>query len=87
VWLSSVIERTVLDDHRWHPSWNAAPMLVLHGANDERIPIDFVTRAVESLRVHGAEVEREVFASEDHYLVFTQRARVRAAIARWIARW
>lgn len=87
VWLSSVIERSVLDDHPWHPSWNAAPMLVLHGANDERIPLEYVTRAVESLSASGAEVERELFAGEDHYLVFTQRARVRAAIARWVARW
>lgn len=87
VWLSAVIERSVLDDHDWHPSWSATPMLVMHGANDERIPLEYVTRAGESLTAHGASVEREVFAGEDHYLVFTQRARVRAAISRWIARW
>ncbi len=84
VWLSSVIERSVIDARDWPASWRGAPMLVLHGTQDDRLPLDYIHRAADALSSRGAVVQREVFAGEDHYLVFTQRTRVASTIARWI---
>ncbi len=43
-----------------------APILVLHGANDVRCPVDQSDRFVEAVRRHGGEVEYLRFADEGH---------------------
>lgn len=46
-----------------------APLLVIHGANDPRVPLDEATQIVERLEALGREVELLVFDDEGHGIV------------------
>lgn len=80
-WLSGVIEPGEM------PEIGAevrVPILVLHGGQEDRVPIEYATAAVEELRAGGATVDFDVVEDADHFLLFTHRARVDAAIDRWL---
>ena len=59
------------------------PALILHGGADDRIPVRFPSGAAERLRAQGARVDLDVVPDADHFLLFTHRARVDAALERW----
>ena len=86
VFVSAVIEPRVIDRAPLDPSWRGVPMLVLHGAEDDRIPVDYLDEGVAALRDQGVAVTEERFPGEDHYLIFTARERVLDAIGRWLTR-
>ena len=44
----------------------AAPLFVLHGANDPRVPVDEAEQIVEEAREQGVAVEKLVFEDEGH---------------------
>ena len=46
-----------------------APLMVIHGANDPRVPLGEAEQLVETLEAHGVETELLVFADEGHGLV------------------
>lgn len=46
----------------------AAPLFVIHGANDPRVPLSEAEQAVERLRGAGRRVELLVYADEGHGL-------------------
>jgi predicted esterase len=81
-WLSGVLdpnEMTRLSAIR-------APMLVLHGGTEDRIPLPFVSSAVDTLRAGGADVTFDVVPDADHFLLFSHRDRVDAALDAWLTR-
>ena len=45
-----------------------APLMVIHGANDPRVPLGEAEQLVETLEAHGVETEFLVFADEGHGL-------------------
>jgi dipeptidyl aminopeptidase/acylaminoacyl peptidase len=50
----------------------ACPIMVLHGANDPRVPLDESEQVIEEARAAGVEAESVVFEDEGHH--FTKRA-------------
>jgi predicted esterase len=58
-------------------------VLVVHGARDDRIPLDAVDEAVRALEAEGADVMTRIAPGEDHFLFFSRVALVR----RWIGDW
>jgi dipeptidyl aminopeptidase/acylaminoacyl peptidase len=43
-----------------------APLFVLHGANDPRVPVGEAEQIVEEVRDHGVPVEKRIFEDEGH---------------------
>jgi pimeloyl-ACP methyl ester carboxylesterase len=79
VFVSGVIEPEVMAAVR-------LPVLVVHGAEDDRIPLLNVEYAVDQMRSGGAGVETTFFPGEDHFLFFTRDEEVFARIRKWMAR-
>jgi predicted esterase len=46
------------------------PILVIHGRDDDRIPISYIEPAVAKLRAHGAVVDEQIVDGQDHFLLF-----------------
>ncbi len=86
VFVSAVIEPRVLENPSWEARWRGRPMLVIHGANDDRIPTDYLDEGVGMLREAGVDVTERIVANEDHFLIFTRPALVFDEIARWMRR-
>ena len=81
-WLSAVMFEDVAEDLA---ARLPVPTLVLHGGADDRIPMPFIHAAVDGLRAGGATVDLDVVEDADHFLLFTHRDRVDAALDRWLS--
>lgn len=81
-WLSAVPDPAPLD----RMASLGVPLLFLHGGVEDRIPIEETNAAVARMRRAGAEVDYDVVPDADHFLFFTHRSRVQAAITRWLSR-
>jgi len=82
--VSAVIEPRVLDAKALDPSWRDVPTLVMHGAIDDRIPLDYLDEGVAALTDQGVAVTRDVVAGEDHYLIFTDPRRLERTLGDWL---
>jgi dipeptidyl aminopeptidase/acylaminoacyl peptidase len=66
----------------------AAPVLVLHGANDTNVPVVEAEQVVENLRRRDVPVEYVLFPDEGHgFLKTANRIRATTAVVRWFARY
>jgi len=84
--LSGVLEDEVLLDGA-RPGGAASlpwPILVIHGKDDDRIPLAEVTRSIARLRARGATLEERVVDGEDHFLFFDRDAEVLAWVQAWM---
>lgn len=84
VFVSAVIEPQVLDAAALDPSWRTVPVLAVHGGRDERIPPSYLDDGVAALRDQRLTVTQTMFPDEDHYLIFTARDALRAAVDQWL---
>ena len=81
--LSAVIEEELLTD-----AWAGREALLLHGVEDERIPIAYFDGFATELARHHAHVERRTWPGEDHFLWFARPEEVQAVVLPWLAaRW
>lgn len=76
VMVSSVIESDVLTRGTLDLSWQQVPVLVIHGARDERIPRGYIDDAVAEMRARWIDVRYALVADEDHYLILTAHERM-----------
>ncbi|GDX78915.1 hypothetical protein LBMAG42_07260 [Deltaproteobacteria bacterium] len=83
-WLSGVVEADEMSAVVAKQG-TQVPMLVLHGAEDDRIPQDYVDRAVVVLKGSGANVTYTLVPGANHFLMFTHRAALEAALDSWLA--
>ena len=83
--LSAVLEPTVLDTPNVAAHWRRVPMLVVHGARDDRIPTDYLDEGIAALREAGLDLRVEIVSDEDHFLIFTRPHVTFDTIGRWIA--
>ncbi len=60
------------------------PVLVLHGAADDRIPLGYLELGIAGLRAGGVDPDVDIVDGADHFLMFTHRARLEAAVGRWL---
>lgn len=64
-----------------------APLLVIHGANDPRVPVGETTELVDRLRRAGGTVESVIFDDEGHGIVrFANRVTAYQAVADFLER-
>jgi pimeloyl-ACP methyl ester carboxylesterase len=81
--LSAVMETDLIDSH-----WSGKKVLVLHGQEDERIPLEYVTDAVSEMKANGANVEMKTWPKEDHFLWFSTPNEIQTKSVEWLLkRW
>lgn len=61
-------------------------VLVIHGDQDERIPLKYVEQPLAGLTGTVA-VKTKYYASEDHFLFLSRRAEVLEDVFSWMASW
>ena len=84
IFISPILEPEVLLSREFVASWKDKPILILHGTDDNRIPIDYIREGVETLERRGMRVDREFYEGQTHFLFFTIRDKVRTRIGEWL---
>lgn len=83
IWLSPVFDSAALESHDFAAHCRAKPMLVISGARDDRVPLDYVRRHADVLNAVAARVEQSYFESADHFLIFSHRNELTNRLAEW----
>lgn len=86
VYISPVIEPWVVGDAAFTRAWRGRPVHLLHGADDNRIPLAVVKEAEAAMRAGGVDVDLAVFPGEEHWLCFSRRHEIARMLAPWLRR-
>jgi len=60
------------------------PVLVIHGDQDERIPLKYVEQPLAAF-TGNTKVTTKYYSGEDHFLFFSRRAEVLEDVFSWMA--
>lgn len=85
VWLSPVLDRSVVSTSEFAHQWRGRRILFLTGGVDDRIPVQAVNRVVRELEAGGVLVTEEVVPDADHFLFFSHRQLVEEQLVGWLA--
>jgi predicted peptidase len=84
IFISPVLDPEALLADRFVAAWKDKPILVLHGAADNRIPVSRIREAVALIERRGLRLEFQAYDGQTHFLFFTIRDRVRDKIGNWL---
>lgn len=85
IFLSPVMDTTLVDSSTFHQAWHERPVLVITGAADEQIPLSYVQQRVTAFKAGGVAVTERVYPGEDHFLFFSQPEAVLSGTSAWMA--
>ncbi len=77
--LSAVLEPDLLG-----LQWRDRQILIIHGADDERIGLPWVREGEARLKAAGAHVQTHLWPGEDHFLWFSRPAEVQQVALEWL---
>jgi phospholipase/carboxylesterase len=83
IFLSAVMEPEVIESESFRRGWANRPILVIHGARDDRIPLAHAEHAAAQLRAMGAHLTYKIYPDEDHFLVFAKVQQTLTDVATW----
>jgi pimeloyl-ACP methyl ester carboxylesterase len=83
LYISSVMEPDVMASPAFVQACSNKQILVLHGEQDERIPLEYVKEPLHGLS-GKAKIETKYYPGEDHFLFLSKREEVMADVARWM---
>jgi predicted esterase len=83
--LSPVIDTRAIASAEFTRNWRGRPIRILTGADDDRVPLDFVLQAADTLRSGGADLDLRTVENADHFLLFSHRTEVLRQIEDWLA--
>ena len=83
--LSPVIDTRAIVSADFTRHWRGRPIRIMTGATDDRVPLDFVLQAADTLRSGGAELSLRTVENADHFLLFSHQAEVLRQIESWLA--
>jgi predicted esterase len=86
IYISPILEPEILLRGSFVAAWKDKPILILHGADDNRVPIDYIREGVDTLKSKGLRVETEFYDNQTHFLFFTIRDQVRVRIGNWLTK-
>lgn len=86
VYLSPVIDPAKIAAPGFVDALRGARILVITGAIDNRVPTNYITSGVETLKQEGAEVTFHVIPDEDHFLIYSQPDEVMERVGEWVSR-
>jgi len=86
IYISGVMESAVMESPSFLQSCKGKPVLVIHGDQDERIPLKYVEQRLAGL-TGKVEVKTKYYPSEDHFLFLSRRAEVMEDVFSWMGPW
>jgi len=86
IYISAVLQNDVMSSPAFLQGCKGKSALVIHGDQDERIPLKYVEQPLAAL-AGNAEVKTKYYPGEDHFLFFSRRAEVLADVFSWMAPW
>jgi pimeloyl-ACP methyl ester carboxylesterase len=84
VFFSPVMATSIVDSPSFQAAWADRPVLVITGAEDRRIPLEYVTERISGMALGSINVSGVVYPDEDHFLFFSQPDRLMADVAHWL---
>jgi predicted esterase len=84
VYLSGVMEPDVMASPAFQQSCKGKPILVLHGSQDERIPLAYINQILNGLSGEIV-VETKFYPEEDHFLILSKRDEWTKVVFRWMS--
>jgi pimeloyl-ACP methyl ester carboxylesterase len=85
IFLSPVMPPEIVDSAEFLGAWRERPVLVITGEADRRIPVRYVSTRVAALQAGAVDVTTITYPDEDHFLFFSQPARVLDDIEGWLS--
>jgi len=83
IYISAVMEPDVMGSAAFQQACLGKPVLVLHGEQDERIPLRYVQGSL-ALLGSKANIKTNIYPGEDHFLFLSKRDEISADIAQWL---
>ncbi|ADV64258.1 hypothetical protein Isop_3702 [Isosphaera pallida ATCC 43644] len=84
VFLSAVMNRTILASSGFADAWRGRPVLVLQGERDWSVTPHATRRGIAHLRVAEVTLTERWWANEDHLLALVRRGEILETISEWI---
>jgi pimeloyl-ACP methyl ester carboxylesterase len=84
IFISAVIDYELTDSEKFINSWKKKPILVIHGARDDRIPIEFTNEIIENFEAKELNFTFDYFENEDHFLMLSRKDTLSNLIYEWI---
>lgn len=84
IYVSGVIESSIVTGDAFLEGWDGKPVLVIHGGADRRIPASTVRSAAREMERGGVSVSYIEYPDEDHFLFLTRLDEVLDDVARWL---
>lgn len=82
--ISPVMEIDVVTDPDFIQQLKGKPLLLIHGQNDKRIPMDYVSLRESIFKKSGALVSSNYYPEEDHFLFFSKPQSIVNNIIDWL---
>ena len=71
-------------DGRFNSAWRNRPVLLIHGEQDLRIPLDYINQHINFIKAGQVDIQTDIYPKEDHFLFFAQRKELMQTIRLWI---
>lgn len=84
--LCSVLDRTKIHSDKFTAGWRGRSILCIGGADDNRVPQEYLTAEMNALTEAGVNVTLRSYKGEDHFFIFTARERMYEDIGEWLSK-
>ena len=82
--LSAVLEQSIISSPSFASNAVKSRFLIIHGEDDNRIPVECARRCEAVLKQDGLTVKSRYYQGEDHFLFFSRRTEIVKDMAEWI---
>lgn len=86
IYLSPVMDPAKIAAVDFESGLGKAPVLVITGAEDNRVSQEYVAGGVNALRSLGSSTSYEVIPGEDHFLFYSQPNVIVELVENWLRR-
>lgn len=84
IYISGVIEPSIVTGEAFLEGWEERPVLVVHGGADRRIPVTTARSAAEEMEAGDVTVSYVEYPDEDHFLFLSRLGEVMGDVAKWL---
>ena len=84
--LCSVLDKSKIHSDEFTAGWRGRSILCIGGADDNRVPQDYLKTEMNALTEAGVNVTMRTYEGEDHFFFFTARERIYDDIGNWLSK-
>ncbi|MBE7465767.1 MAG: hypothetical protein HS116_20020 [Planctomycetes bacterium] len=84
VLISAVAPKRQPGEAAWKSRWRHMPVLMLHGGEDDRVPLTYAQQVARDLESGQAQVCLETYWKENHFLFYSKREEILVRVAAWM---